>query len=319
MKFLFLMNPLDQVVIIKDTSFIFMLGAHKRGHDVYYLPLDGITKVNGKLKFAVQKVTPQQVEGSPFIVEDALTLEESDVDAVFIRTDPPFDADYLMKTWLLDSVKDRIFLINDPNGVRTVNEKVWATQFVDLIPPTCVTRSKKEYLSFLDEYEHIVGKPTDGFGGQGVFQIKKGDPNTNVIFETLTDNGARDVILQKYIPEAADGDKRIILLNGELIGAVLRLHGGDDPRNNFFSGGKPVKTEVTDREHEIIATLKPELQKLGLYFVGIDVMGDYLVEVNVTSPTCVQEINRLENVQLEDEVISFVEKQVELLKTGNKI
>lgn len=319
MKFLFLMDPLETVVMIKDTSFIFMLGAYRRDHDVYYLPKDGITKVDGKLRFAVQKVAPQQVESSPFIVEDQLTLTEDDIDAVFIRTDPPFDYDYLMKTWLLDSIKSRVFVINNPTGIRTVNEKIWATQFTDLIPPTCVTRSQKEYLAFLDEHTHIVGKPTDGFGGQSVFQVKTGDPNTNVIFETLTNHGKRDVILQKFVPEAKDGDKRILLLNGEILGAVLRVHGGDDPRNNFYAGGKPVATEITDRDRQIVEVLRPKLLALGLYFVGIDVISDYLIEVNVTSPTCVQEANRLLDKNLEDNVIAFVEKQVEMLKIGNKI
>lgn len=319
MKFLFLMNPLDTVVMVKDTSFAFMLGAHKAGHDVYYLPLKGITQTQGHFSFNVQKVIPQCVESNPFIVEEYLTLNESEVDAIFIRTDPPFDYDYLMKTWLLDHVTDKIFVMNDPAGIRTVNEKIWATQFTDLIPPTCVTRNKEEYKQFLAAHQHIVAKPTDGFGGQSVFQVKPGDPNTNVIFETLTDNGKCDVILQRYLPEATAGDKRILLLNGEILGAVLRLHGADDHRNNFFSGGKPVKTEITERERHIVEVLKPYLLQLGLYFVGIDIMGDYLIEVNVTSPTCIQEINRLSGVHLEDAVIRFVESKVEYLKTTGTI
>lgn len=319
MNFLFLMNPLSSVAMMKDTSFAFMLGAQKAGHDIYYLPLDGISKSEGCFRFSVQKVKAQSVESDPFVIEDELTLDDQDVDAIFIRTDPPFDADYLMKTWLLDQVKTKIFVLNDPTGIRTVNEKVWANQFTDLVPPTCVTRQQAQYKQFLETQQHIVAKPTDGFGGQKVFQVKVDDPNRNVIFETLTENGKCDVILQRYVPEASMGDKRILLLNGEILGAVLRVHSGDDPRNNFFSGGKPVATTITEREKLVVETLRPYLIKLGLYFVGIDMMGDYLIEVNVTSPTCLQEINRIQNAYLEDDVIRFVEKQVLLLKAADTI
>jgi len=208
----------------------------------------------------------------------------------------------------LDLLPPRIKIINTPSGIRTVNEKLWATQFASIIPPTLVGRNKQDMLNFIKKENEVVAKPTDGYGGQSIFYLKQGAVNINVTLETLTKNGARDIILQKFIPESRQGDKRILLLNGEPLGAVLRVHGQDDYRNNFFSGGKPEKTEITAREHEIISILKPELQKLGLYFVGIDIMGDYLIEVNVTSPTCLQEINNLSNLQLEDKVINFAEE-----------
>ncbi|MFT7538688.1 MAG: glutathione synthase [Lysobacterales bacterium] len=317
MKFVFLMDPLSSVVMEKDTSFIFMHGAYRQGHEIYYCAKDGITHLNGALSFSVTGVIPQQNENNPFIIQEKQTLSTDDVDAIFVRTDPPFDYDYLMKTWLLDLVKDKIFIMNDPNGIRTVNEKIWSLQFTDLIPPTAVTRNKKEFDSFLAKYKHIVGKPTDGFGGQSIFQITYSDVNRNTIFETLTLNGDRDAIFQEYVPEAKIGDKRILLLNGEPLGAVLRVHGGEDHRNNFFAGGSAVTTDITKRELYIIDVLAPHLRTLGLYFVGIDIMGDYLIEVNVTSPTCLQEMNRLSEAQLENQVISFVEKAVES-KSNNR-
>lgn len=311
MTFLFLMDPLETVIVSKDTTFSFMLESHNRGHHIYYLANRGISSLNGELKFHVRHVTPQMDEKCPFIRHDEQMLSETEVDAVFIRTNPPFDSQYLMNTWFLDQVKDRVFVMNDPAGIRTVNEKVWAAQFTELVPPTMIACNRNDFRDFLNDYESIIVKPTDGYGGKGIFHLKKGDQNTNVVFEALTEHFTKDIILQKYVPQAVDGDKRILLLNGEPMGAVLRLHGEDDHRNNFFAGGKALPVDITARDKEIVSVLTPHLKRLGLYFVGIDIMGDYLIEVNVTSPTCLQEMNRLYNHNLESDVISFVEKQVE--------
>ncbi len=310
MNFIFLMDPLETVVFEKDTSFALMLGAHRKGHHVYYLPHSGTTLVDGHLHFHVTQVIPQLVKDQPFIVEGGKDLTEDEVDAVFIRKDPPFDYKYLMHTWILDKLPERVVTINRPSGIRTANEKIWATQFTSLVPRNLVGCNPEALLRFLNDEKDIVAKPTDGYGGKSIFRIQKGDANANVILETLTENFTRDIVLQKFIPEADQGDKRILLLDGEPLGAVLRVHSADDHRNNFFSGGKPVATELNARDKEIIQILKPELQKLGLYFVGIDVIGGYLIEVNVTSPTCLQEINRFTHQHLEDKVISFVERSV---------
>ncbi|MFC1510701.1 glutathione synthase [Candidatus Omnitrophota bacterium] len=310
MNFVFLMDPLDQVKMEKDTSFILMLASHLRGHKIYYLPQGGMFSACGQIGFHVQHVIPEDNKERPFLLHDHCVLTADQVDALFIRTDPPFNEQYLFDTWMCDLLKTKTFVMNNPNGIRCVNEKLWATQFVDLVPPTYVGRNSADLLSFLMEYETVIAKPTNGFGGQGVFKIKQGDDNTNVIFEALTQNGCCDIIVQQYIPEAHQGDKRILLLNGDPLGAVLRVHGDDDHRNNFFSGGKPAATTITARDQEIIDVLKPHLQRLGLYFVGIDIIGDYLIEVNVTSPTCLQEMNRLNEASLEENVIDFVEEQI---------
>lgn len=310
MTFLFLMDPLETVVFEKDTSFILMLGAYTKGHAVHFLPEGGITLKNGKHIFHTIKVTPQAVPHQPFVIERPVVLSDEQVDAIFIRTDPPFDNEYLMATWLLNRLPKRVMLINNPSGIRTVNEKIWATQFTAAVPPTMVSLNKHDLLDFLKEEPDAIAKPTNGFGGRSVFHIHPGQGNTNVILETLTANWTQEVILQRYVPDSKDGDKRILLLNGEPLGAVLRKHSADDHRNNFFAGGKPLATEITKRDLEIIAMLKPELQKLGLYFVGIDVIGNYLIEVNVTSPTGLQEMNRLYNASLQDKVISFVEQLI---------
>ncbi len=308
MNFIFLVDPLETVRMEKDTSFILMLGAQRKGHRIFFLPSGGITRRNGASFFHVTKITPRQNKDQPFLKQGSEVLSEGDVDALFIRTDPPFDRNYLLNTWLLDLLPKRIKIINAPSGIRTVNEKVWVSQFTSLIPPTLIGRNTQDMMDFIAKEKEIVAKPTDGHGGKSIFYIKEGDVNINVILEILTQQGMYDIILQKFVPESRNGDKRILLLNGEPLGAVLRVHGQDDHRNNFFSGGKPEKTEITQREYEIINILKPELQRLGLYFVGIDIMGDYLIEVNVTSPTCLQEMNNLYNLQLENKMIEFVEE-----------
>ena len=255
----------------------------------------------------------------PFIIGPKVILTDQSVDAVFVRNDPPFDQQYLMNTWLLDRLSHHIPVINSPRGLRTVNEKIWASQFTSIVPRTLVTRDRADMMRFIAKEKDVIAKPTDAFGGQMVFRVKKNDSNINVILEALTQRGTREIILQQYIPAAVKGDKRILLLNGEPLGAVLRVHAPGEHRNNFFAGGKPVAAKITPRDKEIISILKPHLQRLGLYFVGIDVIGDYLIEVNVTSPTCLQEMNRLYKKHLENQVIDFVEDLIAKRKTEIKI
>lgn len=311
MNFVFLMDPLHTVIMEKDTSFILMTGAARRGHKTFYLPDGGITRLNGKLHFHAVEVTAQRVADKPFIEHGPKILTENDVHALFIRSDPPFDAQYLVNTWLLDFLPKHIPVINRPSGIRTVNEKIWATQFTGIIPPTLVGRNHQDLLEFINKEKAVIAKPTDSFGGQSVFHIKKDDDNTNVILEVLTQNGKKDIILQKFIPESQNGDKRILLLNGEPLGAILRKHAPGDHRNNIFAGGKALPAKVSTRDREIIDTLKPHLQELGLYLVGIDILGDYLIEVNVTSPTCLQEMNEFDNAHGEDKVLDFVENLID--------
>lgn len=311
MKFVFLMDPLETVNIDKDTTFVFMLESSRRRHQVYFLPEGGIFRQEGKTYFNVSEVTPQRKADKPFIIKKKLTLSQDEVQAVFIRTDPPFDADYLLNTWHLDLLPKNIFVMNAPAGIRAVNEKIWASQFTGIVPPTFIGADKTALIQFVHRQRDVIAKPTNSYGGQGIFRIRKGDTNTNVILETLTSKWEHDCILQKYIPAAQKGDKRILLLDGEILGAVLRVHGKDDHRNNFFAGGKAHPARITDRDLEIVATLRPHLKKLGLYFVGIDVIGNYLIEVNVTSPTCLQEMNVFTKKNLERQVIDFVEKSVE--------
>ncbi len=310
MNFLFLMDPLEAISYEKDTSFILMLGCYFRNHRVFFLPRGGIVVKDGVLFFKVTEVIPQKDRFQPFVKKDSHVLSQNDIGVIFIRTDPPFDEGYLLDTWLLDRLPKRIPIINSPSGIRTANEKLWAMQFTALIPKTIVTRDKKDFLSFLDQEKDIIIKPINLYGGSSIFHIQKGDLNANVTFETLSHNGTKEVILQKYIKEAKTGDKRILLLDGEPLGAILRVHSPKDHRNNFFSGGKPKAVDITASDRKIINVLKPHLRSLGLFFVGIDIIGSFLIEVNVTSPTCLQEMNAFYGKSLEYQVIAFAESLV---------
>ncbi len=311
MKFIFLMDPLEKVIFEKDTTFMMMLNAHARGHEVYYLPEDGISLVEGKVFFHVTKVIPQTIPNLPFKEEFTARLSQDDIHAVFIRPDPPVDEQYLMNTWLLEHLPKHILIINSPAGIRTVNEKVWVAQFKNITPPTIISANKGDLLDFIAKHQNIIAKPTNAFGGTSVFHIEKGNTNTKVILETLTERFNKAIVVQKYIPESQNGDKRILLLDGQVLGVLLRMHEEGEHRNNFYAGGKPMPSTINANDKKIITILKPHLQELGLYFVGIDILGDYLIEVNVTSPTCLQEMNRLYNVKLEEKIIDFVEKLIE--------
>ena len=308
MNFVFLMDPLSMIKMDKDTTFILMLESHKRGHKVYFLPEGGISRKNGRLFFSVTEVKPQQISKKPFILRRHRSLSEKDIDVVFIRTDPPCDQDYLINTWLLDLLPKTIPVINKPSGIRTVNEKLWATQFTSIIPRTFVGRRKQGLLNFLKAEKSVVLKPLHGYGGQGIRPLQKTDPKVALILQKATQHWTKDIILQQLLKEARDGDKRVLLLNGEPLGAMRRLHAPGKFLNNLFAGGKAYPADITKRDRDIIKILKPHLRSLGLFFVGIDIIGDYLIEVNVTSPTCLQEMNQLYGLQLEKKVIDYVEK-----------
>ena len=306
------MDPLHTIVRKKDTTFILMLEAHARGNNVYFLPSGGITFKKGKLFFSVTKVTPQKNNAQPFIKHSTTTLSQDEVSILFIRTDPPFNGEYLANTWLLDLLAETIPVINNPKGIRNVNEKIWASQFKNLTPNTIISRDKTALLEFITEEKEVIAKPINGHGGKSIFYITKNETNTNVILETLTNLWQTHIVLQQFIPEAKNGDKRILLLNGEPIGALLRVHSKNDHRNNIFAGGKTKPVKINRRDIEIIEKIKPALKKEKLYFVGIDIIGEYLIEINVTSPTCVQEISQFNTKLpgLEKEIISFAEQLI---------
>ncbi len=312
MKFLFLMDPLEEVLFEHDTTFSLMLESHKRGYEVYYVPKNGISLLDGKMYFHTIKVTPQKNKEIPFIKEMAICLSQDEIDALFIRPNPPFDEEYLTNTWLLDYLPKRIVAINSPNGIRSVNEKIFTAQFKQFTPPTLISCCKEEMILFILQYKEIIIKPVNAFGGQSIFHFKKDNDNINVAIETLSLGYRRPIMLQEYVKDAVNGDKRILLLDGKILGSILRVHGLNDHRNNLCVGGHFAPVKATSRDKKIVSTLRPHLKKHGLHFVGIDIIGDYLTEINVTSPTCLQEMNRAYNVHLEPQVIDFVVAKLDL-------
>ncbi len=311
-RFLFVMDPLSQVLVDKDTTFAFMLEAVARGHEVYFAGLkDLVARGHQPYAFArrceVARATPHYKfldEGSDYQLEH--------FHAIFMRKDPPVDAQFAYAAMLLALADTRrTFVINRPNALLTANEKLYQLNFPEAIPPTLVTYEVTRLRKFLMEQGgQMIVKPLGGHGGEGVFLVSVGDRNLGAILETVTHFETQPIMAQRYIPEVRLGDKRLIVLNGEPIGGTLRVPRDDEHRGNIHVGGNTVKAPITPRDREICRVLRPRLEHDGLYFVGLDIIGDYLTEVNVTSPTGVQEIDRLDGVNLEAEVIDFVESRV---------
>jgi glutathione synthase len=305
------MDPVDKINIDKDTTFVMMLEAQQRGHEVYFMGVDdlyirGGTPCGRYRRLRLARATPHYQLGE--FAAGALV----DFDSVWMRKDPPFDMKFFFATHLLSLIdQTRCFVMNHPRGLREANEKLYALRFPEQIPQTLVTSEIKRLKDFMEEHGgEMIIKPLDGCGGSGVFYLNTRDRNTNAILEAATDNGRKMIMGQRYLPEIRQGDKRIIVLDGEPLGAVLRVPLETETRGNIHVGGECVKTDVTERDREICAALAPLLREDGLYFVGLDVIGSYLTEVNVTSPTGIQEINALNGVRLESQVIDFVEQRV---------
>jgi len=309
LKMGFLMAPLDSILPDRDTTFVFMLEAERRGHEVFHFTTSDMYARNGELFAAlrparVMRDTPHYRLGEPF------EADLKSLDAVFFRSDPPVTMDYLYQTYLLDLITGDVFVTNNPSGVRDANEKLFALNFPELMPEHLVTGEMGRIKRFIkDVGGGVVVKPLDRMGGEGVFVIENGDMNTNALLEVSTGHGTRKVIAQRYVPEVRRGDKRILLLDGEFLGATARIPQDDEHRANIHAGADTIRCELTGRDREIIGKVGPKLREMGLHFVGLDVLGDWLTEVNVTSPTGIQEINRLYGVNLEAEVIDFVERK----------
>lgn len=317
LKFGVVMDPVENINIDKDTTFVLMLEAQQRGHEVFIMDLDdlyirGGTPYGRYRRLQLARATPHYQLGE--FTDGGL----ADFDTVWMRKDPPFDMKFFFATHLLSLIDpSRCFVMNDPKGLREANEKLYALRFPEQIPQTLVTSDMQRLKDFMEEHGgEMIIKPLDGCGGSGVFYLNTRDRNTNAILEAATDNGRRMIMGQRYLPEIRQGDKRIIVLDGAPLGAVLRVPLETETRGNIHVGGQCVRTQVTERDREICAALAPLMQADGLYFVGLDVIGNYLTEVNVTSPTGIQEINALNGVRLESQVIDFVEQRVEKIRNA---
>ncbi|HEX6741270.1 MAG TPA: glutathione synthase [Sphingomicrobium sp.] len=281
------MDPLEGINISGDSTFAVMLGAQARGHQLYHYLAGALTWQDGRLYAGAHAVSVQAVSGDHFRLGEFAILDLGrDVDVVLMRQDPPFDLGYISATHLLERIQGETLVINDPAAVRDAPEKLWVLDFAEFMPPTAITRSLGVARKFLAEHGDIVVKPVHGFAGGSVFRIGPDGRNLASLIELFNRSYREPHVLQKFIPEINAGDKRIVLVDGEVAGAVNRVPGEGEIRSNLAVGGKAAKTELTDREREICAVLGPECRKRGLLFVGIDVIGGrWLTEINVTSPT----------------------------------
>ncbi|WAL60125.1 glutathione synthase [Thermocoleostomius sinensis] len=316
MKFLFIIDPIQMLDPGHDTSVALMEAAQGLGHEVWITEAQRLSVADGSAWAIAQPIELQAVElveGRWVSVVEWFRLGEShllplnEMDAVFMRTDPPVTIPYLYATYILDYVDpSKTRVINSPHGLRTANEKMYALQFTNAIPTTIVSQDKQIIRKFVEQQGAAVIKPLGGKAGEGILFVEPGDRNFNSLIEISTFQGKVPVMVQQFLPAAKEGDKRIILLDGEPIGAVNRIPTGSEFRGNMAVGGRVAAVDLTDRDREICAQLAPTLQRDGLVFVGIDVIGGYLTEVNVTSPTGIREIDRLNGVSLGKQVIEWV-------------
>lgn len=311
MHFVVIMDPVSTVNPEADTTFALMEAAEQRGHRVDHCLNTDLYLDRGKLYARVAQAKMQRKAAPPIALSAPEDISLHDVDAVWVRTDPPFDDNYLWCSLMLDAIKKDTLVLNDPHGLRQANEKLYACYFPELMPETIVTSHKRRIKDFVTRVGgHAVIKPLGGRGGEGVMVLKNGDPNVNAIIEATTLDGRRSAMVQVFMPEVKVGDKRILVLDGEPLGAILRVPSSEEVRSNLRVGGTPVKTELDDADKNIVRALAPRLRQDGLWFVGLDVIGGKLTEVNVTSPTGIQSMERLDKQPLSARVIEWIEKKV---------
>jgi len=288
------MDPLESISIEGDSTLAIMLGAQARGHRLYYYAAEDLSWAEGRLWTMARPVTVQRVTGDHFQLGEPRIVDLGrDADVVLMRQDPPFDLGYITATHLLERIQEETLVVNDPASVRNAPEKIWVLDYARFMPPTAITRSLGLARKFLAEHKEIVVKPLHGNGGKAIFKVGSDGANLASLIEVFNTAYREPHMIQAFLPGVADGDKRIVFVDGEVVGAVNRIPGEGEIRSNLAVGGKAAKTELTAREEEICAAIGPELKTRGLLFVGIDVIGgEWLTEINVTSPTGIVAIDR---------------------------
>ncbi len=301
------MDPIHTININADSTFALGLEAQARGHELYYYEPRELSMRDGRVYARGRSMTLRREIGNHSTLGSLEKLELEKFDVVLMRQDPPFDMGYITVTHMLETIHPRTLVVNDPAEVRNAPEKLFAIRFEGLLPPTLISRDPQEIRAFRREFGDIIVKPLFGNGGMGVFRLREGDENLNSLLEMFGQMNREPVIVQQYLPDVRKGDKRIILVDGKPVGAVNRVPAADEARSNLHVGGMAEKTVLTKREHEICEIIGPDLRKRGLIFVGIDVIGDYLTEINVTSPTGIQEIDRFDQTNIAATVWDAIE------------
>jgi len=310
LKVAFQMDPIEGIEIRGDSTFALLLEAQRRGNSIfYYTPNDLSLRDGGLIAFG-HMLEVDDKEGAHFRLSNPRTMDLGRQDVIMLRQDPPFDMAYITTTHLLERIHPATLVVNDPESVRNAPEKIFVLDFLDLMPPTMITRSVEQVEEFRKEYNDIIIKPLYGNGGAAIFHIQPGDTNLNSLIELFDTVFREPFMVQQYRPEVRGGDKRIILVDGEIAGAINRVPAEGETRSNMHVGGRPEAVELSDRDHEICARLGPELKRRGLMFAGINVIGDYLTEINVTSPTGIREIKRFGGADAAEMIWDAIEAKV---------
>ena len=284
------MDPIERINIKGDSTFALLLEAQKRGHKLSYYTPDRLAQLNGRVFATVAELSVRDQAGDHFTLGEPRRAELTEFDVILLRQDPPFDLAYVTSTHLLERIHPKTLVVNDPASVRNAPEKIFVTEFPELMPPTLITRDLAEIRAFRAEHGDIVMKPLFGHGGGAVFRVTRDDLNFGSLYDMFAATFREPWVVQTFLPAVKDGDKRIILVDGDYAGAVNRVPAADDLRSNMVRGGSPKATELTQREREICARLAPALRERGLLFVGIDVIDDFITEINVTSPTGIRAV-----------------------------
>lgn len=303
------MDPIERIKIAGDSTFALLLEAQRRGYPISYYTPDRLSLSEGKLYAGVQKLEVRDKAGDHFTLGEPARTDLSSFDVILLRQDPPFDMHYITTTHLLEKLDPRTLIVNNPRSVRNAPEKMFVMEFGDLMPPTLITRDLEEIKAFREKHKDIVMKPLYGKGGESVFRVAPGDLNFGSLYDLFSVTFREAWVVQKFLPEVKDGDKRIILVDGEFAGAVNRVPAEGDLRSNMVRGGSPKKTDLSPREREICDRLGSELKKRGLLFTGIDVIAGWLTEINVTSPTGIRAIKNLGGPDVAAMIWDAIEKK----------
>ncbi len=310
MKIAFQMDPIGAVDINADSSFRLAEEAQKRGHSLFFYGPDQLAYQEGRITARGHDMTVQRIAGNPAELGPEREVDLAEFDVVWLRQDPPFDMHYITSTHLLDRLKGQTLVVNDPFWVRNYPEKLLVLDFPDLTPPTTIARDLQTIKAFKEKHGDIILKPLYGNGGAGVFRLDANDRNLTSLHELFTGFSREPLIVQKFLPDVSNGDKRVILVDGEPVGAINRVPAAGETRSNMHVGGRPEKIGLSERDLEICAAIGPLLKERGQIFVGIDVIGDYLTEINVTSPTGIQELERFDGVNIAEKIWQAIEAKV---------
>jgi glutathione synthase len=306
------MDPISAINIKKDSSFAMLLAAQAKGWTLYYMEQQDLFLHQGVVSAEMRILSVQENATNWYQLGEVQTLPLSDLDAILMRKDPPFDMEYIYSTYLLEQAQQAgVLIVNNPQSLRDANEKLFTAWFPQCCPDTLVTRKASQIREFQHQHGDIILKPLDGMGGASIFRVKHDDPNFSVIIETLTNHGKTSIMAQKFIPEITEGDKRILMINGEPVPyALARIPAQGETRGNLAAGGRAEGRPLSDNDKWICEQVGPKLREKGLLFVGLDVIGNYLTEINVTSPTCIRELDKQFNLNIASDLMDCIEQQL---------